>query len=309
MANVFMCLPKVAILLAVYNGERYIEEQIKSIFSQEGVDVSVYVSIDGIDDKCESIIKRLSLVHSIFVLPSVGRIGSAGKNFFRLINDVDFSDYDYISFSDQDDIWKPKKLERAISKIESSDFDAYSSNVIAFWESGKKSLVKKSYSQKKYDYLFESPGPGCTYVFTAKFISHFKSYIGIRKNELHNVWLHDWCCYSFARYNSYRWYIDDWPSMYYRQHSDNSVGANYGFKSLLNRALVVLSLEGFERVYHQSLFLGQTHLEPISYIVGGGRRNLLRLALLSFQCRRQSIHGIFFFTVCLLHSIRGTRVL
>lgn len=54
----------------------------------------------------------------INILPEIGRMGSASQNFFRLIRDVDFDSFDYVAFSDQDDIWKLDKLNHAIIAIE-----------------------------------------------------------------------------------------------------------------------------------------------------------------------------------------------
>ena len=84
-----------------------------------------------------------------------------------MIREVDFLDFDYVSLANQDDIWFSNKLQSAVLLIQFNNYDAVSSDVLAFWEDGREKLVKKSFPQKSYDYLFEVVGPGCTYVFKA----------------------------------------------------------------------------------------------------------------------------------------------
>ena len=137
--------PKVAILMAVYNGSEYIDEQIASILSQQYVDLTVFISIDrSVDD---SYLKCRGWAESdprIILLKYGERFGSAGRNFFHLINSVSLDDFDYVAFSDQDDIWLPGKLARGISLMKSCSYDAYSSNVIAFWPSNRVKLIDKA---------------------------------------------------------------------------------------------------------------------------------------------------------------------
>src|SRR5690606_1482765 len=130
--------------------------------------------------------------------------------------------------SDQDDIWFEDKLARAIGILRRSGSVAYSSNVIAFWPSGRRMLIKKSQPQKKWDFLFEAAGPGCTYVMQADFCTALQQCVCVQWDSVQTVFLHDWFTYAFARANGYQWIIDDKPSMLYRQHADNQVGVNEG---------------------------------------------------------------------------------
>jgi rhamnosyltransferase len=228
--------PSVAILLSAYNGIKWIEEQVVSILSQKNTSIEIFISIDLSNDQtydwCQSFAKGRA---NIKVLPYGARFGGAAKNFFRLIRDVDFSYFDYIAFSDQDDIWDSGKLHHAIGTIEKYNLDGYSSDVIAFWSNGRKKLVKKSFPQKKFDYFFEAAGPGCTYVLKQQSAQKFKKFL-IRNWEYINlVELHDWMIYAYFRSQGMRWKIDDKPLMRYRQHDHNQVGLNSGLKAYLIR--------------------------------------------------------------------------
>lgn len=231
---------RVAVLLAAYNGMQWIAEQIDSILNQVDVDVTIFISVDlstdGTNEWCS---KMADMDERIVVLPYGERFGGAAKNFFRLIYDVDFSCFDYVSLADQDDVWLSNKLSHAISTIKEKDLDALSSDVIAFWEDGREKLVKKSYPKKKYDYFFEAAGPGCTYVFRANSLKKFKAFLSQRWEEVNQVDLHDWMIYAFLRYHNMVWFIDDVPLMQYRQHANNQVGFNSGLTAYKKRISMV----------------------------------------------------------------------
>ncbi|HAY7929557.1 TPA: glycosyltransferase family 2 protein, partial [Shigella flexneri] len=63
----------------------------------------------------------------------------------------------------------------------------------------------------------------------------FKKFIINNKNAAQDICLHDWFLYSFARTRNYSWYIDRKPTMLYRQHENNQVGANISFKAKYKR--------------------------------------------------------------------------
>ena len=168
-------------------------------------------------------------------MPYGKKFGGAAKNFFRLIRDVDLSNFDYIALSDQDDIWESNKIQHAIKTIENNDLDGYSSDVIAFWKNGHEKLEKKSFPQKKYDYFFESAGPGCTYVLKKQPMLEFKKFLIGNWKKVNSIQLHDWIIYAYFRSQNFKWVIDDKPLMYYRQHRYNQFGLNSGLSAYLDR--------------------------------------------------------------------------
>ncbi|VAW49755.1 Alpha-L-Rha alpha-1,3-L-rhamnosyltransferase [hydrothermal vent metagenome] len=233
-------LPTVAVLLAAYNGREFIAEQVDSIFNQTGIDIQLFISVDLSTDSTFEWCKKLENKNdNVTILEYGERFGGAAKNFFRLICDVNFSAFDYVAFSDQDDIWLHNKLSHAIEVIQVKKLDVFSSDVLAFWEDGRKKLVKKSYPQKPFDYYFEAAGPGCTYVFKRDAIQSFKGFLGSNFTAINQVALHDWMIYAFCRFQGMRWYIDDIPLMYYRQHEFNQVGSNSGLRAYLKRISMV----------------------------------------------------------------------
>jgi rhamnosyltransferase len=293
---------KIAVLLASYNGVKYIKEQIDSILNQKEVDVTIFISDDLSTDKTIEYLQDIYKdFKNIVYLPSGSKFGGAGKNFFRLIRDVDFSSFDFISFVDQDDIWYEDKLIRAIKTIEDKQLDAYSSNVLAFWEDGKEMVINKSSSQARYDYLFEAAGPGCTYVLKKDLAISLQNFICDNWEDVNKVELHDWFIYAFVRENNYKWHIDEKPSMRYRQHTSNQVGANDGLKAKLKRLKKVFSSWYREEIIKIIKVLRLENKYKFSkYILNKSYLNNLLLLKYSFEFRRNKKEKLFLSLLILL---------
>ncbi|SDT37299.1 glycosyltransferase [Pseudomonas granadensis] len=301
--------PRVAVLLAAYNGMQWIEEQIASILGQVAVQVSIYISVDASTDGTESWCEEFAARHAnVNLLPCGERFGGASRNFFRLLRDVDLRDYDYISFADQDDIWHDDKLERAIASLRDTGADACSSNVTAFWENGSRRLIHKAQPQTRWDFLFEAAGPGCTYVLSATLAHAMKQSMLTHWQELQDVTLHDWYCYAFARSHGFRWYIDPRPSMEYRQHENNQVGANTGLGTMIARYKSVHDGWWFTQVALIARLTDRTTDPFVSSWLQLRRWQLIRLSFASWHCRRRIRDRILFFLICWGTALAGKAV-
>ncbi|WP_223522283.1 glycosyltransferase [Pseudomonas sp. A-B-26] len=300
--------PKVAVLLAAYNGMQWIEEQLVSILQQSDVDVTIYISVDLSTDGTQAWCAAYAVDQPrIVVLPGAGKFGGASRNFFRLIRDVDFETYDYIAFADQDDIWRVDKLTRATSEINSRQIDAYSSNVTAFWPDGRRHLLDKAQPQVAWDFLFEAAGPGCTYVLGKHFALSLKKSISSNWRQLQKVSLHDWYFYAFARSNGYRWYIDPVPSMAYRQHESNQIGANKGLSSLVARYKTIHDGWWFDQVRMITLLVGQGDDPFVKTWLQLQRLQLMKLSFSAWSCRRRIRDKVFFFCICWATALLGNK--
>ena len=230
----------VRVLLTTFNGERWLPEQLVSIAAQEGVNVSVVASDDSSTDRTLDILQAAARPESFIVLPrSPQRFGNAHRNFMRVIRDAAPGDAEYFALSDQDDIWLPGKLARAVEVLQTTGADAYGSNVTAFWPDGRRRRVVKSRPQRRHDHLFESGGPGCTFVFRRAGFLLLQAFVRERFEALQAIKVHDWLIYAFARERGWHWVIDDAATMLYRQHERNEAGANAGWRPGLRRVLNV----------------------------------------------------------------------
>jgi rhamnosyltransferase len=300
--------PKVAVLLAAFNGMQWIEEQLASILEQLTVEVTIFISIDRSCDGTKAFCIDYSARHaSVQVLPDAGSFGGASRNFFRLVRDVDFHDFDYIAFADQDDVWYPDKLKRATCFIQGHEVEAYSSNVTAFWSSGDTHLLNKAQPQVAWDFLFEAAGPGCTYVMSRELAEALKVSIIANWQRMQDVTLHDWYCYAFARSRGYRWYIDPEPSMDYRQHERNQVGANKGLNSLVVRYKTIHDGWWFRQVQLIACLVGVKNEPFVKPWFGLQRRHLVKLSFSAWSCRRRFRDKVFFFFVCWITAILGRK--
>ena len=299
-------LPKVAVLLAAYNGIRWIEEQVTSILAQSGVEVTVYISVDpstdGTEAWCATLATNLS---NVILLPPAGRFGGASRNFFRLIRDVDIDNFEFFAFADQDDIWYADKLLRAVSRLEQQQADAYSSNVIAFWSDGKSRLLDKAQPQVAWDYLFEAAGPGCTYVLSKRLLDSIRLSVLVNWNALQSVSLHDWFFYAYARSHGYKWHIDPVPSMGYRQHDQNQVGANTGLRSLVARYKTINNGWWFGQIQLIARLVGSDVSPFVSSWISLNCSQLFRLSFSAWHCRRRVRDKILFFIVCWMMMVRN----
>lgn len=296
--------PKAAVCLAAFNGMRWLPEQLDSVLVQQNVAVTVFVSVDASSDGTEAWIDaRAREDRRIVLLPHGQHFGGAGPNFYRLLRDVDLSGFDYLSFSDQDDLWHPEKLWRAHCLMKEQGALGYSSNVTAFWPSGKTQLVNKAQPQRSLDFMFEAAGPGCTYVLQSSLALSLQKMVRAADASLLRVGYHDWLIYAFARANNYSWVIDDWSSMQYRQHSNNQIGVNAGWRSYWLRVRKMLSGHGFE----QSLLIADlVHASSTPVVqkgLRGGRLGYLWLALRAQQCRRKRLDQLWFLILCILFAI------
>lgn len=229
-------VPTITVLLATFNGQRWLDEQLQSIFGQRAVSVSVVVSDDASTDGTLECLADWSIRERILLLPGQStRFGSAHRNFLRLIRDAPLGDAEYVALADQDDVWLPGKLARAVHCLRTLPADAYSSDVTAFWPDGRRRLISKSQSQRNHDYLFGSPGPGCTFVMPRAAFDTMRSWVTAEYSRMQNIWVHDWLIYAYIRGRGMRWHIDDQPNMLYRQHGHNEIGANQGWHAALAR--------------------------------------------------------------------------
>lgn len=106
---------EIAILLGVYNGAKYIEEQIESILSQSFKNWTLYIRDDASNDNTLDILKKYeSLYDNIVVIEdSDGNLGCNG-NYFRLLSLIESKIY---MFCNADDYWLPFKIELSYSRF------------------------------------------------------------------------------------------------------------------------------------------------------------------------------------------------
>lgn len=227
-------MTRIAVLMATFNGVRWLPQQVQTILDQRDVDVRLIVSDDGSSDGTVEWLRRLGTRDARVILLPPMRSGGAAANFFRLLRDAELEPDELVALADQDDVWVPDKLARHAALLASSGAAAVSSNVVAFGESGDEQLVRKDYPQRRFDYLLESPGPGSTFLMTPRLVARVRGVLTTAA-DIAQVDYHDWLIYAVARAAGERWVIDGVPTVRYRQHGANVMGANVGVRSATSR--------------------------------------------------------------------------
>lgn len=221
----------VDILMATYNGELFLREQIESIQAQTFSDWRLLVSDDCSSDGTVEIIKELAETDSRIVLISEGeRHGSAKSNFMFLLKK---SEAPYVMFCDQDDVWLSNKIKLSISCIRELELSYGSASpVMAFTDmkvvdsklnvidDSFESLSKLNPNRTSFpELLAQSIGAGCTMIF-----NDCAAQLALRVSNIEQIIMHDWwlsiICSAFGKIA----YID-YPTSLYRQHENNEVGA------------------------------------------------------------------------------------
>ena len=294
---------RVGVLLASYNGQHYIREQILSIVNQANVSLHVFVSDDGSTDATREIIDVLSSDCSeITLLPTGQPTGSPAGNFFRLLSFIDLSNFSHIAFADQDDIWSLNKIERALMQMEVNDADGYSSDLISYSVDNRKvKYIVKSHAQTDYDYIFQGASAGCTYVISARLAAQIKNRVAyIPFCEFKNR-SHDWLIYAIARSAGYRWFCDPESFVFYRQHSSNVYGAHSSLSGIISKINKIKNGWYRENIIWLSSFVNTNEVlsdifrrvERWSWI----DRCYVAIHSTKFRRRRRDVLALFFFAL------------
>ena len=105
----------IEILLATYNGERFLPEQIESITSQSFKDYHILASDDNSSDCTFEILRSYESVLGEKIKVVQSNTHSAKENFYNLL---DMADAEYIALCDQDDFWESDRLEKSLKAIQ-----------------------------------------------------------------------------------------------------------------------------------------------------------------------------------------------
>lgn len=230
----------VSVLLASYNGEKYIREQLDSILNQTFSDLSIVISDDLSTDGTPAMIREYEerYPERIRSLRNSESSGSAQNNFFRLLKLV--TD-EYIMLCDQDDIWLPDKVEvtlREMKKLEAEWGEAVPLLVhgdlsVTDKEGGilHKSMAEYQkiavHDNRFSHYLVENNITGNTVMIN-------KAFLGFLDDVPKECVMHDWWLGLLASCFGRISYIDR-PLVLYRQHGDNQMGSRNGKEQYAER--------------------------------------------------------------------------
>tara|TARA_B100000900_G_scaffold416051_1_gene448738 strand:+ start:4854 stop:5774 length:921 start_codon:yes stop_codon:yes gene_type:complete len=231
---------KVAIILCVKNGEKFLKEQLVSIKNQSFTNFDLHIFYNDSNDNSLQIIKDfISSNENLSVIWYQGNDMHFANNFISGLKQLTF-EYDYYSFCDQDDIWLENHLKRSIEKIGSLSAgiaSVFCSRTLLIDQRGRK-LGKSMYFSKDPSFknaLVQSIAGGNTMVFNKKAFD----YICLADESL-KIISHDWLLYLIVTASGGKVFYSQQPSVLYRQHAKNKIGSNLGFLNKLKRLKMLL---------------------------------------------------------------------
>lgn len=217
----------ILVLMSVFNGQKYIREQIESILKQEGVEVHLLIRDDGSSDDTLKIINEYSVNDEKIKVIKGKNIGCINSFSELVMAAASYKNFDFYAFADQDDVWFPDKLQEGIKHLKSCAEDypnkplLYFCNMMIADSNAKPICLLRKYNLilKKGYILKANPAAGCTMVFNKKMVDIYNYHVAVLP-AYHDQWM-IFIAMFFGKviYNKK-------PFIYYRQHQGNVVGAH-----------------------------------------------------------------------------------
>lgn len=236
---------RIDILLATYNGERFLAEQLDSLVAQTHENWRIIVRDDGSSDGTVAILEAFRERHPdkvLFIEDDDGNLGLI-RNFSRL---MERSDAPYAAFCDQDDVWIPEKLAVSLARIHAlekecgadtpllvfSDLKIVDENLqpihLSFWRYQR---VTPVWSNEFNRVLIQNMVTGCTTLMNRQLCARA---CPIPEAAAY----HDWWTVLVAATFGKSGYCSQ-PTVYYRQHMQNVVGTRTN-RTTIRQAFVML---------------------------------------------------------------------
>ncbi len=216
------------ILLATYNGEKYLPYLLSSIENQTCKEWNLIVSDDGSTDKTLYILHDFEEKYENKVKIYYNKSGSAKKNFLSMLK---YAKSDYIMFCDQDDIWIKNKISNMLECIKNKERQEGKNMPILIASDLKVvderlNIINESfYKYVRFNYDFsvnalmcQNKIPGCSMLFNKELLKILSRDINSDYITMHDSWVA-----LLATIYGKIFFIDE-PLVLYRQHDSNSVG-------------------------------------------------------------------------------------
>lgn len=301
---------KIEILLAAYNGERFIAEQILSILDQEGEDFGILVADDGSEDNTRERIEGLigQYPGRIRLLERKKKASGAAENFFDLL---EHAEAEYLMFADQDDVWKKDKLEKTWKRMRQmerkygksepilihSDLMLADGDLKITRESMHSFMRMKAHCKDLRHLLVENNITGNTVMINK---AMQRAFIRPRHFVMHDWWL-GLMAASFGKIS----YIDE-ALVIYRQHGKNLLGAKnaYSWEEIKKRLSGKKEVrENYRKIFAQARELISLHRERMKEEEIGKIEAFLQMEGLSRRGKIKSILKHKFFKSSVLMTI------
>lgn len=222
---------QVTVLMSSYNGGQFLQQQLNSLYAQTYSNIKIVVRDDGSQDGTRLLLAAEAERAAIILLPNGTNLGATGS-FFALLRHAAQTDTAYVAFCDQDDVWYPDKIARAVSSLaDFSDYPALYCSRLAIVDAQLQPLSFTAIPRKIGfgNALVENIAVGCTMLLNRHAID-----LLCQQRLPDEVYVHDWWCYLVISCFG-KVIFDEQPSIHYRQHGGNVIGAASSKLGVLKR--------------------------------------------------------------------------
>ena len=247
----------ISVLISTYNGERYIEEQLDSIFAQTYKDFHVYIRDDGSSDGTCDVIDKYIVRNELSDRISFKKGSNKGfcASFFELLKSA--SDGDCWAFCDQDDVWLPRKLEYAYEWMKANDNSKPLLYHSGFEVANEDLSVRTLYPRSTFDYRFYNSITGNIFFGFSVVINGTLREMLLQASP-DNIKYHDWFAAmitsAFGKYH-----LSTKVEAIHRQYEKNASPLYFfkkiphGFKLLMGERFYTAQAREFMRLYGDKL--------------------------------------------------------
>lgn len=297
-------MEKVAVLLATYNGEKYISELLRSLETQSYQDFVCYVHDDGSTDGTRKILLDYVMrAPGKFQILDYPATGSAKANFLSLLEHVEA---DYYFFADQDDVWLPNKISASLQEM----FELESEEIFLNEQEKARSrdLTPSSYeittpflvyhemvvcdgamnmiASNFHDYMgrdprrlsyqhimIDNPAAGCSMLINRPLRDKALEYTCIEEIEMHDSWIMELA----AIFGNIRYM--ELPLLCYRVHGENECGVEEmeSTKGRVDRNMSEFmsgKMRRNKKEFHNRLYMAAHQLLQVKDLPENARKNL-----------------------------------
>jgi len=257
--------PRIAVLLGLHNGADHLDAQLQSFCDQTLAPAWVLAADDGSKDGTVDRFERFAADAPGHIrwhhAPGPGQGLSA--NYLALLARP-APQTDYTALSDQDDIWLPEKLERAVAALTPyQDRPALLGTRSWEWdgETDRRTLSRPVPPPYEFRHaLVQNYAGGNTMVLNRAALDLVQACLP----GLPTPAVHDWFLYQLIAGSGGAVLLDETPQILYRQHRSNQIGANSSLRSKLKRTGDMLrgTYRGWNTANIAALSACQAHLTP-----------------------------------------------
>tara|TARA_A100001015_G_C15035262_1_gene735792 strand:- start:148 stop:1074 length:927 start_codon:yes stop_codon:yes gene_type:complete len=298
----------IAVLMATYNGENYVESQIQSIL-QSTINNKIYISDDASTDSTLKKIQNFKNKNIEIICKS--KKGSSSKNFFSLIKnfpECEIESFEYFAFSDQDDLITKTHYENSIKLLKEKKAELCGSSTINIDIHGATiNEINYDLTSTVHSHLVEGLAPGFTFVFTKKIFTLFRE--KLLENDIPEVFWHDWLLYSFCIESGHKVLSKKTGDVFYRQHDENLTGSRKSTQGFFQRLTKIFDNFYLEQIIKVSIALKLlTGKKNLVYRILHNESNLIEKLDFLFKSRRR-IQDRFAISYVLLNLMLNAKKL